>query len=270
MKKSAITIIVFVLMVSLLAPKTVKADVIWEPRVNFFEDNGLAYSIEQRAYVVNSPDGFINVYSSPDSAITVSQLKNGETFFVYYKAEYNGKIWGMNTAENYIVLDNTYVAYDHISFEEDFKDSFTQPERTYDIQGGTVYAEYPGAARHSVFPESFNAKEAYPMYSFIDENGKEWLYFGYVYGMRNFWICADDPKNEDYEVRKIETPALYTPEEEPSRELIKEIAKEETGGGMVGSRKGIMIVVACICCFAVVAVAAYLITKRVKSDDDEE
>ena len=103
----------------------------------------------------------------------------------------------------------------------------------------------------------------------VDEQGHEWIYFGYVHGMRNFWICADDPTNENYAVRDVDEPELYRATE-PTEDEVKLVAKEEIGNGMMVTRRGIFIVIACICTFSMIFLAAYYITCKLKSNNIEE
>ena len=260
MKKIAVAFLSMVLLLLTSFDAEVKADVLWEPSENFFDENNCVYEVENRTYVINSPDGFVNIYDSPDSAFTVGQLKNGETFHVYYKGTYKDKLWGLNTSEQYIPLDKAEVLYDYISFAAEYKDRIIEErDLVCPLKKGYLLWSYPGSTDY--FELSMDAEEAYVRSSFIDEQGLKWYYFGYVYGMRNFWVCIDDPDNSHLSERTVNNPVLFDPAE-PTQEMIKEAAKQDTGSSTIGSKKGITIVVACICSFSVIFLAAYLLTRK--------
>ncbi len=260
MKKSIVGFFSILLVLLLTGTSVAKADVLWEPSENFFDENNCVYTVEQRAYMINSPNGFVNIYNSPDSAFTKGQLKNGETFYVYYKGTYKDKLWGLNTSEEYIPLEYAVVVYDHISFREEYKDSITNVrDEKIELKKGYLRWSYPGSVNCDEMP--INVESAYPSYSFTDEQGLKWLFFGYVNGIRNFWICIDDPENDKLPVRDVGGPNMFEAVE-PTQDQIREAAKEDIGSNMLGSRKGITIVVACICTLTVIFVAAYLITRK--------
>ena len=267
MKKVIISLTAVLLLLNLILPVTVKADVLWEPTDDFFSRNGIKPEIEQRFYIANSPNGFIVKYKSPEDLFTVGSLPNGEEFFVYYKFSYNGKTWGMNTANEYILLENTFIKYDHVSFSEEYADKITSVPENKDcsLKKDYICMKYPGADTFDhVGIDSGENTVAQAM--FVDENGLEWLFYGYYYGKRNFWVCISDPLNTEYEKREIDLPKLYS-KKDPSKEEIAEIAKLDNPDGKIGSVKGKLVVVACICTAALIAVSAYLITRKVKTDD---
>ncbi len=268
MKKILAALIVLLIVISMMHTTEAKADVLWEPTYNFFDENKVDYTIERRSYIANSPNGFVNIYKSPDSKTTTGVLLNGDSFYVYYKGEYDGKLWGLNTQEEYVLLDNMYVAYDHISFEEEYKDKIEDlSDARTELKKGYLYMEYPGAERCEEL--MFDNKEAYCSKMFVDEQGLEWRYFGYVYGLRNFWVCVSDPYNRDYVKREVSVPTLYSALT-PTDEEIKTVAKEENDVKIMGSKRGKTIVVACICTAAVVFVAAYMITRRLNGAKAEK
>ncbi len=264
MKKIISGIIAVLTLMFIAVPEIAKADVLWEPQKDFFGDNNIATTIEKRTYIANSPNGFINIYKSPDSSATVGSLSNGEAFYVYYKGEYNGKLWGMSTDENYIILEDVYVKYDHISFEEEYKDKIVSvsDQSTVELKKGYIYMSYPGADTYSEL--TFDNKEAYPSAYFTDEDGHEWAYFGYVYGLRNFWVCMDDPYNKDYRIREIATHEVHEAVT-PTEAEIKAVAKEENNVNVLGTRRGKLIVVACICTASVAALAIFMITRKINT-----
>ncbi|MCR5585293.1 MAG: hypothetical protein K6F63_07670 [Lachnospiraceae bacterium] len=260
MKKLVYGFFSILLVLVLIGTTSVKADVLWEPSDNFFDENNCVYTVEQRVYMINSPNGFVNVYSSPDSAFTTGQIKNGDTFFVYYKGTYKDKLWGLNTSEEYIPLDHAVVVYDHISFSEEYKDKINiVKDECFELKKGYLRWRYPGAETFEEMP--IDVENAYASYRFTDEQGLNWLFFGYVNGIRNFWICIDDPENDKLPVREVNRPEMYEVLE-PTQEQIREAAKEDIGSNTLGSRKGITIVVACICTLTVIFIAAYFITRK--------
>ncbi len=267
MKRVIISFVVALLLITLISPVSAKADVIWEPRDDFFEENGIKADVEQRYYIANSPKGYIFVYKRPDTLDTARSLSNGEQFFVYYKFSYKGKNWGMSAAEEYILLEDTYIKYDHVSFSEEYKDKidFVPDDKDCSLKKDYICMNYPGADTFDrVGIDSDDSGMASAM--FVDEDGQEWLFYGYYYGKRNFWVCISDPYKTDHKIREIDVPETY-PGVEPTAEEIKKAAKDENPTGTLGSIKGRLVVVACICTAALIAVSAYLITRKVKKDE---
>jgi hypothetical protein len=121
-------------------------------------------------------------------------------------------------------MDDLIVAYDYISFDEDYKDEF------YSYSGGNskkvldadevVFWKWPCSGEVTTvakLPAATGAENAKaekdwlttPVHAYLDREGREWGFIPYFYGSRNFWICLSDPSN-------AEIPAINPP---PAPEL---------------------------------------------------
>lgn len=188
----------------LLGVVQVKADVIWEPYGNdFYMEHSTECEYVNRSYTTNGPTGSVIVYVSPENAEQVLTLENGmkvQVSFTYTDSD--GIVWGVyenfETDETgWLPMDYMEVVYDYISFEEEFGTEITATEGTLseECRGTTVYFyNYPGAETCIEFSVQED-QENLPIYRslFVDEEGRSWGYFGYYYGVKNKWICLDNP-----------------------------------------------------------------------------
>ncbi len=182
----------------------VQADVIWEPRSPFYEEHADECVYEDRSYFAVGIDGKVDVYVSPENATIVDTLESGKKVtisFVYTAPD--GIQWGVvenfqdETKTGWVPMDYMDVIYDNISFTEEFGENIVEesgmlPE---ECVGKTIQAwPYPSAfeASELTMPDTVDAM---PQYSetFVDEKGLKWGYIGYFQGMRDFWVCLDNP-----------------------------------------------------------------------------
>lgn len=184
---------------------SVRADVIWEPEDSFYEKHASQCSYVNRRFAADGPDGVVIFYESPESAKVVDTWENGDQAFITYTYEDgNGILWGIGEKGSgqtgWVPMAYMKVIYDHISFQEDYDSEIVEQsgvlEEKYRGEDILIW-EYP-CAKEPV-TEPVNMPEL-PEYSsvYTDEKGCRWGYVGYYYGLRNFWICIDQP-TADYE-----------------------------------------------------------------------
>ena len=194
------------------------ADVIWIPRNSFLEGHMEQSERTDRAFRALTE---VTVYESPESDKELWKIPEGESVWIYYTyKDPDGNLWGCtenpeNGAAGWFPLAYAELVYDFISFEEDFGHSFLALEEpgqlSEEYRNSVVFFwDYPGSESFTEFDMASWAGESLPEYFTVyqDTLGRQWGYVNYYYGLRNFWICLDDP-TADYDTLY---PAGTTPE----------------------------------------------------------
>ena len=215
MKRKLLALLtVLLLLVTMVTPAF--ADVLWEPRGNsFYESHGSTY--HNRTYLANGGDGYVTVRTAPDSRSEVVNLANGIWFNVVYTWEdKDGSLWGLGYSgqwgenEGWVPLADMALIYDYVSFDEDHSHEFQPYDGSCgDLTEACTYS-YPGGVYISsvkaVDGGSYTLDQGFQNL-YTDENGLRWSYIGYFYGLKNFWVCIDDPMNENLGVESYLTEA---------------------------------------------------------------
>ena len=235
MKRLSTLLLIIAMLAALTAP--VYADVLWEPDNAFHRNHRDECEVLDRRYLVNSPEGFVTVWDSPNGSLVQGQFENGTKLHVYYLYEN----WGIITwygedynVEGWVDMDEMTLLYDHTAFAEDYKDQIKPYNGEFADYKGTDkvfnFYEYPGApeishwltATTKMVPELtgiYDDGESVIQSVFVDENGLTWGYLGYYYGRLNAWFCLDDPdgvndeKQTDFPLREVEYENLYAAKE---------------------------------------------------------
>ena len=181
----------------------VKADAIWEPRSEFYEEHASECEYNARNYIANGPDGVVKIYVSPENSTVVDTLENGVSVCVLFTyVDEDGIEWGV--VENYndalrtgwLPMEYMTVVYDYISFKEEYGAEFVEESGALDVEysGQKVrFWSYPGAKGTGYEMDIFE-EEWMPEYNqvFVDEEGHKWGYISYYYGIKHTWVCLDN------------------------------------------------------------------------------
>lgn len=182
----------------------VHADIIWEPDDNFYNQNASECTYVNRVYTANGPDGIVIVYKSPESPQVVTQIDNGTQIYISYTYQApDGIVWGIyedfvggitRWITGWIPMDYMALVYDSISFAEEFDADIVAQDGGLDdaYLGQEIYLwKYPGSTEQHLMP----SEDYLPSYSsvFVDEEGRSWGNVGYYFGMKNTWVCIDQP-----------------------------------------------------------------------------
>lgn len=192
-----------------------RADVIWEPDNRFYERHSDECEYIDRRYYANGPDGFVTLYDAPDGSAYSAQYENGVVLngqFQYrdwmcvYRWEDGGEVSG------WVPLSQLYLIYDSVSFEEEYGSRFEPYNGEfagYDgpAEGIRLY-EYPGygwpkytlSADQQDWLDCLRGTAGNPSYIsqvYRDDSRDEvWGYVGYLYGMRDLWVCLNNPTRD--------------------------------------------------------------------------
>lgn len=245
MKKSVWILVAVVCWV--LSAMPVKADVIWEPDDNFYNEHREDCQYVNRNFTANGPDGEVIVYKSPENPKVVDTWENGfKAYISHVYTDEDGNEWGIY--ENYetdvmgwVPMAYMKVVYDGISFLEEYGDSFVETYESFseELAGQTVYCfDYPGA-KNGFEMRMPDVTEEMPMYArtFTDEQGMVWGYIGYFRGVRDCWVCLSNPTATFEELypdggpargeEAQETPASEEDDQEDSKRNNREDSEDE-------------------------------------------
>ncbi len=201
------------------------ADVMWEPYGNnFYEAHRDECQYENRTYLANGPEGYLTLRESPQSSAEVINIVNGESVYVgYLWTDGKGDQWGVaeygvtsdsgerTWHDGWAPLSQLALVYDHICFEEDHGDELEAYDGSGDVLTEIMVYDYPGGPL--AMEDSFqvdveeNPLSQYFEYLYTDENGLRWSKLGYYYGLRNVWVCLDDPMNGELGIVQPQTAA---------------------------------------------------------------
>ena len=209
--KRTLCLLLALVFVLALAP-VVSADVIIEPQDSFFWDHRGECVRVERPFYADGPENVAVVYRSPESAAVVERVKNGEVLWISYVYEdENGISWGLceNFEDEYwmgwIPMDYLLLKYDQRAFQEEFADRIVEEVGTLTESGAEVrFWTYPGSDYATDFAvEGDYAPEYFE--TFTDDAGRKWGHIGYHMGIRDVWVCLDDP-TADYRTLYAEHP----------------------------------------------------------------
>ncbi len=213
-QKHILRIFLCALLVSILSGAAL-ADVIWEPNDDFYQSNSEQCKYVNRDFFANGKSGYLEVFKKPDGE-NVGFADNSKLLHVQFSYEKSGEVWGvieyskendkiipadysLDTFSGWVKMSELIVKYDYLAFENDYGSSFVPYDGDYSTLKGAekvVMWTYPGSGEISGtlddISDDFAVGSAY-----TDESGTKWGYVGYYYGMKNFWICMDDPANEN-------------------------------------------------------------------------
>ena len=204
--KRTISLILALVFVLALSPAVV-ADVIIEPSDSFYAKHREECQHWQRGYLAWGPDDSVTVYRSPESAAVVRELPNGtEVWISYVYTAPDGIQWGFcdyyadDSWTGWLPMDHLLLKYDSISFREEFAPRITEETGTVEAptEGRIHFWGYPGSDTliAAMEPEADYLPEY--LLTFTDDSGRKWGYVSYHMGLRDVWVCLDDP-TADYD-----------------------------------------------------------------------
>lgn len=260
MKKSISLLIVALMAIILIKPFSAKADVIWEPYGDkFYEKHRAGMLLENCGYIVNSPDGYVYIYESPDKTKSSQAYKlNGEQVPCAYSYEYEGHRWGLVSYESpaWMILDDCYRVYDSTLFVHDHENELEEISMQVELKSSYYYFSYPGSGEGSPL---FDCPDAYAREKYVDADGNEWLHFGYTYGLRDFWVNITNPESSTCKKLEIKHDfEIYAPKE-PS--AASENNREQDNEEEPATNNGVLVGVGTVLAVAVIGAATAIVLK---------
>jgi hypothetical protein len=218
---------IFLLLCSLLLPRLIaSADVLIEPNNDFYNRHRTECERLDRYFYANGASGSVSLKTEPGvRGVLSGVVENGEVINILATYNYQGETWGVTQIHTpdtpYNKLPNGWVPmsqllpeYDSISFSEEHQSEIYSYAGNYEelqaVVEFTIWA-WPGSGiirgtfLTANLPEDMDAYYAdSPAYR--DEDGREWVSWGYMFGIRNVWICLSDPANDSIPAFNPEPP----------------------------------------------------------------
>lgn len=256
-----------VLLACMSASLRAQADLIWEPQDSFYEKHAEECTYVNRFFEANGPDGKVILYQSPEMPIEKGSWENGYRAYIsFIYTDSEGIEWGIydNDAKlsGWVPMAYMEVVYDSISFKEEHSAEIVEQQGEVDskYQGEVIYLwKYPGSEEG----DTFEVKDYPPSYRgvYVDEEGRSWGCIGYYFGIKDKWVCLDQPTAD---FARLYPEGIAGPEEN-RKELSSESKKPDTGETerIVPKINDRVVIIAAIMVAAVVlATAALLIIIR--------
>ena len=237
-------------------PARVRADVLVEVDDSFWRAHQDECSYFYRSYTVNAPEGYAAIWASPLSSKQREVLTNGVSIYSnWHYTDDAGEVWcavmtgemnykGYDMIRGWMKTSDCMVRADYFQFQEVYGQEFEVYKGTHGkalAEAETVVLwEYPcsGEIRaEDIDAEWFDNWNIGPCWE--DPQGRMWAFVTYCYGIRNTWICLDDPSNADLEADESilpQTETIY-----PAAEYLPG-AKKGVTGLAVGAVLGVMAV----------------------------
>lgn len=202
MKHKLLTLLLALLTISALTVPA-SADVIWEPQDSFYEKHQEKCDYVNRRYELAGYDGKVTVFTAPGGS-NKATLDNGTRGTIQFTWKGNGILWGYlcwvndSNVEGWVPMDDLSLIYDSRQFMEDHAGEITEMSPVpvdfheavlYNYPNGTAETTLEEAPDYMPFSETFTQV-------YTDKNGLRWGYIGYYMGMREYWVCLDDPMND--------------------------------------------------------------------------
>lgn len=229
MKKRCFIFLLLAVSFMLMFPLAAHADVLIEPNNDFYtRHSGECVSLN-RSFYVNGESGFVSFKKQPGSNDETARLENGDVINIMFTYSHNSEAWGVaeiyNTEDEpngWVPMNQLLLKYDYISFAEDYQSEFYSYTGGYDMlyeARDIVLWTWPGSGETAwILENQWRNSEAdanffMASHAYMDEEGREWGFFGYIYGSKNSWICLSDPTNTDISAFNPATPPeLWQPD----------------------------------------------------------
>lgn len=197
MKRISALLLALVLVLA-LSP-AVRADVIWIPEDPFLEKHMDDCTHHERGYYAAGPNGTVTVYASPESSAVEKKLSNGEYVHIgWVYTDPEGISWGLceyfgdESWDGWMPMDYLLLKYDSQSFLEEFTGRITENPDELAVRGEVRFWSYPGSEESTTLSVEGDYLPAYQQL-FTDDAGRSWGHVVYYMGIRDVWVCLNDP-----------------------------------------------------------------------------
>ena len=193
----------FFLLLFLITPSSVSADVIFEPENSFYSRHSRECTYVNRNYTAN---GDITYRKSPDSPQAAGILENGSKLNISFVYKDSADVeWGIfeNSKTGWVAMADLYLVYDSTEFTKDHaSEIITGEPETLPADSTVVFWTYPesGTICHEFgeLPQDITFESFY-----TDAGGRLWGNCGYYMGFCDFWVCLSAPENTKIEAAAV-------------------------------------------------------------------
>lgn len=208
---------------TLLYFKTASADLVIEPKDDFYQKNANQCDTMGRSFTKNAESGSILMYESPYTNKVIATIENSTPIYVQFTyADEDDAVWGLAEYEKktgWVSMGGLELVYDNISFMEEHADEFGSYHGElddYQVKAAVILWTYPDSGVVSV--ELKDITDITLSQTYTDQEGYLWGYVAY-YRIAEGWICLDEPESKDLNVTKVENKVLFDqPEKSPASE----------------------------------------------------
>lgn len=209
--KKMLTFLLSLMLLLSLCPAAL-ADIAYEPSDNFYEKHMDECSYENRWYYTNGGEGYVVGFSFPTGSAQEA-FPNGTRFLVSWTYGEGGDTWGCIEYDSetlthgyddkscWVKMSDMQVDYDSESFTAEHAADIVEETNEIKLPDYKTYMvcwKYPGSdtVRYTIggHADTISFQKAY-----TDPAGRKWGYCGYWQGHRQFWVCLDEPFNENLE-----------------------------------------------------------------------
>ena len=215
-KKMLVCLLAVCLLSMGLLPAKVHADVLIEIDDSFWQAHQNDCDYLYRTYAVNGEQGYAVVWESPVSTRQKAVLANGTPIrSIWHYTDGKGETWcavmtgerdirGYEKVSGWLKTSDCLVNPDYISFREAHEQEFVEYDPAYDnaLEGLETVVLWTYPCSGSMEAEEMDVRGVQDMRfdtCWRDSQGRMWAFVSYCYGVRNTWICLDDPANQELE-----------------------------------------------------------------------
>lgn len=181
----------------------VSADIIWEPRDPFYEKHYNDCDYVGRRYEMAGYNSKVTVFTAP-GGMNKATLDNGVQGTIQFTWNGKGTTWGYlcrvadSDVDGWVPMDDVTLVYDSQQFMKDHADEIIETgPLELDFHEAVLY-DYPNGPSGGTLaevPDYMTFQETFTQV-YTDEAGLRWSPVNYYMGLRNVWICLDDPMNK--------------------------------------------------------------------------
>ena len=207
MKKSGLIFLLLMVSLLLIFPLAARADMIAEPKNDFYDRNSADCIYLNRSFYANGKGGSVSLKKEPGSKAETAVIENGEALYIMVTYNHKGEIWGVaqmytRYETGWVPMEQLLLVYDYISFEEEYKNEiyeYTGSDGTLENAKKLMVWSWPGSGSMRQVDGPLSASGyGGPLdipRAYKDSEGREWVFLSYWYGIRNEWVCLSDPEN---------------------------------------------------------------------------
>ena len=225
----------------------VRADVIWEPDDEFYQEERWEmgkedeFELNNRSYFANGKSGYIYVTDNPEEEKITDALENGSVLFVsftyenshgedwgviQYRREENGEVtpdYGGDPEDSsiktgWVLMNELSLVYDSEEFkkehQEEIKENTEEIHLSPDGEQEVQFWSYPGSG-DIIGSSSYEIGKMTFSEIYEAPDGEQWGYAAYHYGMKDFWVCISRPYAVDLPVTAPDPEEIIAPSKAP-------------------------------------------------------
>ena len=177
-------------------------------------------SYVDKLYWVNGSEGYVTLWNSPNQEKAIENIPNGESVVVEVRWNEWGCInrrYGDKRMAVWVPMDCLAENYGSEHFRKEFaSELFEDMSLEYALKDykcvseeGVCFYSYPGSGEVERRTDigDWHDTPAFLIF-YTDADGRTWGMEDYYYGIKNCWVCLDDPENAELPMTLDRQPKL--------------------------------------------------------------